>query len=403
MSDKPEKSSDASHSMNGYLYQRYHTMKTILENMDNNTILEEGIEDIDITDKDKYITTNQIKYHDADSAESESLTATSGLLKVIHRTFDKQNIKKINYIVYNKNTTKTFIDKLYEYFDNKNYDILAKIVLIVCYNEKNKLTNEFKINNTIDNINKKFEQNKHNMKKDISKLYNFFTNKKEYDNYFSNFELHYGESYDELINKIHMKLFEQYPQIINNEQTKMYNTIKCNTLFYELYNILDKNMFWYSGKNNKESRTLKIEKIHNHLNKICESLLNPENIMKQYIQSITDTIDKNKQSITNIINYNTVYFTSKINLYNSIIINMEIINGLIKKYKNNNEYIEIIRSFKTNMQNNILNYVITNNIISFKICISYINNMLKKDTYKSVRSIVKKILENKLKIFGILQ
>ena len=166
----------------------------------------------------------------------------------------------INYIVYNKNTTKTFIDKLYEYFDNKNYDILAKIVLIVCYNEKNKLTNEFKINNTIDNINKKFEQNKHNMKKDISKLYNFFTNKKEYDNYFSNFELHYGESYDELINKIHMKLFEHYSQIINNEQTKMYNTIKCNTLFYELYNILDKNMFWYSGKNNKESRTLKIEK-----------------------------------------------------------------------------------------------------------------------------------------------
>ena len=122
--------------------------------------------------------------------------------------------------------------------------------------------------------------------------------------------------------------------------------------------------------------------------------------MKQYIQSITDTIDKNKQSITNItniINYNTVYFTSKINLYNSIVINMEIINGLIKKYKNNNEYIEIIRSFKTNMQYDMLNYVIKNNIISFKICISYINNMLKKDTDKSVRSIVKKILENKQK------
>lgn len=76
------------------MYQRYYTILTFLDNINNDKyeyMMEEGYEDIDIIENTGIRTLIQIKYLEKATSE-ESLTNYSGLMKVI--TSD-DNIKYI--------------------------------------------------------------------------------------------------------------------------------------------------------------------------------------------------------------------------------------------------------------------------------------------------------------------
>lgn len=241
---------DASNSSNGFSYQRMYTILLILDNYDNNEIeyiQEEGNEDIELIKiggrKDVY----QLKYHNSNENETLLNEPDCGLFKTLTRReniFDNDIINNIYYISYSKNKN-TFNKNIFEMFEQKQYEHLAKYIIMLC----SKDSIGIKINTRSDNnkIMEKFDDNEEKViDYIITNLYDnkcmfncgccfmYDWNKKFCDDYISKFRLQNGMSYEDLVDKIKNKIEKIFK--INNDDDKI---MICMKFYWELMN----NMF----------------------------------------------------------------------------------------------------------------------------------------------------------------
>lgn len=393
--------------MNGYFYQRIYAIILLFENYENKTykINEEGNEDIDIIDDKNNITVYQTKYHGTNT--KESLTKSSGLLKVIQNNYNNNKIIKIYYCSYNSNKEQTYTENLSNYFKYKQYDILSKYVLLLCYNnelKKTKNTEEIQTNGEIEKL---FDSNKYKIEKNLKRLYDFFTDIKKYTEYFNKIILICADSYDVIMDKIYSHILLRYTHI------EIADNIKCQLIFGKIFNILMSKMFDCPGKKKISERTLLINDIFNK----CNTMIISDSKMPidiQFLKSIETTLEnidiRDKKNITKTINAITPYIEMQFNnllnyeytdIYKHMNLCINILNLIIAKHIKTEEYIKLIDLFKTMLHKKILQIILNNSdilITEYRMCIKYFNNILINDK-STIKKIKQTLFEKNLKIF----
>jgi hypothetical protein len=349
---------DASNSINGYSYQRYMSIYYILNKSKYIAIKEEGAEDIDLYYENNDIDTIQVKYHTTDSPES--LTKNDGLYKVIKSNYNKNNIRKIIYQVYNTNENNIFNQDLIKAFENKLFENIGKYFILLHYK---KLNNNINIKN-IHNINEYLKKIEFNNNELNDEIFLFFNNKENCIKYFSKFEFIESFSFNDLKKEIKKLISEKYDYFINDKSNIEYKDLKCFIIESTILNKLTNSMMI-----DKENRLIKFEELDKDINEQINTFSNSNNLYYELLKQQVNIIRKNNYSLNyeyidiNIDEYNVYY---RISFYISI----------LKNHKNNiniktcniikNKLINMISSLHNLNNNENINFKLINylNIIS---------------------------------------
>jgi hypothetical protein len=291
-------SRDASKSMNGYMYQRYYTILTFLDNINNDKyeyMMEEGYEDIDIIENTGIRTLIQIKYLEKATSE-ESLTNYSGLMKVITSDDNINNNKKIEKIEYKIYNPYGYHKELNKAFKNRDRYNIGKYILLlrskkeINKNEKDKMNIDIRYINNTKKLNEWVKLYKNEIKKD--ELYKHFIKKKECNDYFSKFSLEEVKSYDNLIYELRNKIEKIYNESFIKHDNKKFKREKINILINKIFQIFTEDMFNRVAQNNDGK--LLISDIKKNINKTIKRLKNKNNLLAEYLNSCEDQLFNKK-------------------------------------------------------------------------------------------------------------
>lgn len=368
-------------SMNGYFYQRYNCILTILENIDceyETEIIEEGYEDIDLIKYNNMRDIIQIKYLNVNNDNDSSIVAGSGLFKVIVSANNINNVTNIDNIIYKVYNAKGkyFNDKVKKLFDEKKYSLLGKYVILVI---SKSILNNYHINiNNISDAYNIYEQNINAINDYICNennknkyIYDFFKDDSNCILYFSKFKFEKALSYEELIKAIDQKIANKYANFTNSDDIN-YSNIKINIIKNTLLNKLTDKMF---KNNNMHTRKIQYSEILNEINDNINTLTNAQNLYSELLKSEAKKLNNtiiNMPNNSNIIPVliNSIYINKDLEL-----ININFYMDFIKKY-----YIKINfnETYIQNIQLYILNFIKKNipsntNITNFKKICNYMH------------------------------
>ena len=259
---------------NGYIYQRFYAEYIILTEYEQyDKIVEEANEDIDCILKNKQKNVYQIKYHN--EFDNMSFTRTSELMKVLKDEWNKNDINKIYYCVYNKG--KELSKECIDFFSQSPPSTIGQIMLLFLYENKCGEKNSKKYNNITKLSPQEIENIFLNVKGDIQKSfeneYNFFTNENNCKDYFSKLEFKQLPKWDDLndemekVIKLHPRFKEQIDLFGIDEKNTNNKTINENKIFLVvssidkyIYNKLTQTMM--NNVKSIEQRTLNISLIY---------------------------------------------------------------------------------------------------------------------------------------------
>ena len=273
------------------MYQRYYSIYLLLK-QDADTLLEEGLEDIDIvlSNGDKYI--YQVKH--TTTEKSIGIAKESPLIKTVLSNYDK----KFDKIIYSKcGNEKVFTDELKKMLNDKDYFFLGEKVIKAIKSLHNNKKNKEEDNNEDDN--EKEDDDKITCCDDHKDVIEFL---RDEDNCITFFEKIYDVSikeFDDLQKKICVLIMEKYPKYFYENQPD-YTDIKLQSVICIIMDCLNDKLFDYPK--DEKMRITPYNEIYMEIQNTLDKFRNVDDILTEFKNIMLDKKKMNEPFVLVSIN-----------------------------------------------------------------------------------------------------